>query len=77
MLLGKNEGSREKGRAHGFRWSDSIKEDTALSLQELSETVNDRAFWRAPSYRVSTSQRCLDSTAQQQSSVTFASVFGS
>ena len=42
-ILRKVEGSRKRGRRK-MRWTDSLKEATGLSLQELSKAVEDSTF---------------------------------
>lgn len=43
IMLGETEGSRKGGRP-STRWSDSVKEATGTSLQELSRAVEDRTW---------------------------------
>lgn len=50
-----------------MRWVDSIKETTALSLQELNKAVTVWTFWRLLIYRVAVGrQKGLDQTLQQE-----------
>ena len=42
--------------------TDTLKEDTGLSLQELSRAVEDRTFWRSLIYKVTISWKKLDGT---------------
>ena len=46
LLLRRDEGSKEKDRG-SMNWIDSIEKVMALSLEELSGVINDRAFWRS------------------------------
>ena len=43
IMVGKVEGSRRRGRSN-TRWTDSLKEATGLSLQELRRTMNSPSF---------------------------------
>ena len=39
-----------------MRWTDSIKEATEMSLQELSKAVEDQTAWASLTYRVGRSR---------------------
>ena len=45
ITLGKVEGSRKRGRSN-VRWTDSLKEATDVSLQDLNKAAEDMTFWR-------------------------------
>ena len=57
IMLGKVEGSRERGRPN-MSWIDSIRGAITLSLwlQELSRTVEDRTLWTSLIQRVTRRQ---------------------
>ena len=50
-MLWKVEGKGKRGRT-SKRWIDSIKKVMIQTLQELSWTVNDRAFQRSLIYKI-------------------------
>lgn len=50
----KIKGRRKRGRP---RWTHSVKEATAVRLQEPSRTLHNRIFWRLLIHRVAMSQR--------------------
>ena len=52
----KVEGKKKRGRPN-TSWSDSLKESTELSLEEISRAVEDRTFWRSLIHRIAISQR--------------------
>lgn len=62
VLLGKAEGHRRRGSPN-MRWVDSAKEARrALSLQDMSEDVSARTFWRTGIHRITVSQKRLGGT---------------
>lgn len=58
-LWRKIEGSRKRGRSNK-RWSDSIKEATGVSPQELSRAVEDRILWTSLIHRAARTHSRFD-----------------
>ena len=61
VMLGKIEGSRTSRRPN-TGWTDSRKEGTGTSLQELSRAVEDRTLWASLIHRVTRSRSRLNGT---------------
>ena len=52
-----------------MRQFDSMKEGTALSMQDLSKDVDDRMIWRSVIHIVTTSQKQRDGTMVHSNSI--------
>lgn len=59
IMLGKIEGKRRRGRERTI-WTDSITEETQLTLQQLKDAVEDRSEWRGFVYRITKSRERLN-----------------
>ena len=60
-MLANTEGSRKRGGPN-MRWTDTIKEVTGMSPQELSGAIESRTFWTLFLHMLARSQSRLNST---------------
>lgn len=59
VMLGVVEGKRRRGRQKK-RWTDTIQEDTNLTLTQLNTMVQDRNMWRSLIHRITKSRTRLN-----------------